>query len=430
MPDEMPQRGPIRSLTASPPSTTRRSLLHRLLIPGFVFALLLLGCSAADLVQRDVTPTAPPTRQPAPTFTNTPEEVGAIIIVTPPSQGTPGVIIVPPGTDPRAVIPVPTDTPTSTPLPDTGSPTEPGQPAPQATSPLAPAPPTATATDTATPLPTPTPTDTPTPTATATPTPYIQVQSGLVNLRQGPGVEYPLVAQLGPEIPVAIIGQNPEGTWLQICCVSGESVWVARNHVLIGNDASVIALVLPGPPPSATPTGTPTITPTVTPTPTPTRYPFDRAIGPQFFPSNNEFLTIWAKLFVKPDPNLEEDPAEGYYLTVLYEGFERPSTNDVVPSANTFYESAARGAGNRVLYNFKYEYLPPDPGSLDCNSVPETLKTACTNRTLTRKDLLGTGRWIVYVSDGAGNQLSDEVEFTTSPSNANREIYIGWNRVR
>ena len=46
---------------------------------------------------------------------------------------------------------------------------------------------------------------------------------------------------------------------------------------------------------------------------------------------------------------------------MLYDGFERPPTNDQRPSANTFFESAPKGAGNRVDYNYKYEYTPPDP---------------------------------------------------------------------
>ncbi len=404
--------------------------LRTILIPAVLFVGLLLGCSAADLVQRDPSPTPPPpTRELAPTFTPTPTpeagESNIVIIVTPPAAGTPGVIIVPEGMDPSLVIPIPTDTPVP-PQPDSDVVVVPGATTLPNVTELPPSTPTDTATWTATPLPTATSTFTPLPTAT----PYIVVQSGLVNLRQGPGVEYPLVAQLGADIPVAIIGRNPEGTWYQICCVSGESVWVARSHVTVGNDASVVALVLPDEPPTVTPTGTPTITPTPTATATATRYPFDRARGPEFFPTNNDFLTIWANLFVQPDPQKTPDPAEGYYLQVLYEGFERPATNDVKPSAKAFFESASRGAGNRVVFNYKYEYAPPDPGTIDCNSLPQTLEQSCRNKSLTRKDLLGTGEWTVFVADGAGNQLSDEVVFTTSPSNPNREIYIGWNRVR
>ncbi|MEZ4674990.1 MAG: hypothetical protein R2932_12185 [Caldilineaceae bacterium] len=64
---------------------------------GFVVLLgLSLACSAAGLVQR-VVETPQPTRALAPTFTATPtgDQVLPQIIVTPPSGGTPGVIIIP-----------------------------------------------------------------------------------------------------------------------------------------------------------------------------------------------------------------------------------------------------------------------------------------------------------------------------------------------
>jgi hypothetical protein len=69
----------------------------------------------------------------------------------------------------------------------------------------------------------------------------------------------------------------------------------------------------------------------------------------------------------------------------------------------------------------KYEYRPPDPQSLG-PSDPSSSRT--------REELIGTGDWRVYVVDGAGNQLSDVVEFRTAPDNPNREIYIAWARVR
>jgi type VI secretion system secreted protein VgrG len=122
-----------------------------------------------------------------------------------------------------------------------------------------------------TPTPTPFPTDTPTPGPTATP--FIIVDSGFVALRTGPGVQYPQVAQLGPGIPIAIIGRNPQGDWYEVCCVNGASVWVAATHVRVVNATQEVALVVAQPPPTFTPTFTPTATPTVTFTPTATPFP-------------------------------------------------------------------------------------------------------------------------------------------------------------
>lgn len=390
----------------------------------FWLALLLmvaltLGCTVANFFEREA-PTPVPTRTLFPTFTPTPESLGGIIIVTPPLMGTPGVIIVPEGTNPQSILP--TLLPLPTPTPAVGI--EPAETAPPGVAP--------TATETELPTPTITETETPSPTPSVTPTPFIIVESGLVALRSGPGVEFPLVAQLGPNIPIAITGQNPEGSWYQLCCVNGGVVWVAGSHVLVNNDPRAVALFAPGTPPSPTPTFPPTPTGTPTFTPTATPYPFVRSIGPQFFPTNNNFITIWVKLhvgtlrlFTGCDPEgvteAKEAPAEGYFLQVLFEGFERPSTSGTRASAGEFACSAAVGAGNRFEYNLKYEYQPPDPRSITVGPLTPTPHPA---------ELIGTGEWTIYVMDGAGNQLSDEVTFTTQPGNNNREIYVGWERVR
>lgn len=408
---------------------------------------VMLGCSAGALLARP-TPTPPPTRLPAPTFTPTPDFIQGVVVVTPPLGGTPGLIVVPPGVDPRSLIPIPdtptptvthtatppppspTPTPSRTPIPGSGSPLRPGEVAPAITpqhvgvlippptnTPLPLPIPTVTPTETATPLP-------PTPTPTVTPTPYIVVATGLVSLRSGPGVEFPLVAQLGPEIPVAIIGRNPEGTWYQICCVNGESVWVAATHVQVNNDPSGVMLVLAATPPTPTPTGTPTSTPTITPTPTGTPHPFQVAEGPLFFPTSNERLSIWVKVFVLSGNT--EVPLPGYYLHVQYRhradgsSFEtRPNTRGEAPSTDFFEYNVppGPGSGNRVQFNYKFEFLPPDPRATDPNT------------TATRLTLID-GFWRIYLTDGAGTQLSDAIEFSTLSGNPNREVYVAWVRAQ
>jgi uncharacterized protein YraI len=425
-------RPPIHNARSAPStgvaSAERR---RRLLIPIAVFVLLMLGCSAADLVQRQREEAVPsPSSTPVallPTFTPTPAPPQqTVVIVTPPSGDQPGVIIVPPGMDPNSVVPVlptatptPTLTPSITPTPaDTATvivvvPPEsnPVSLLPTPTPFEASAPPTETPSVTPTPAPL-IPTDTATP--AITPTAFVLVESGLVALRTGPGIEYPLLAQLGPSIPVAIVGRSEDSQWLEVCCVSGTTVWVVTSHVQVHNDISAVAVSVaqPAPPPTATPI--PTDTATVTPTPTATLPPYDRAIGPQFFPTSNEYITIWAKIYIGVTPS--EQPLEGQSLVVKFEGFDRPNAIGPVTSTSVFDFSAPPGSGNRVQYNYKYEYRPPDPATINSDA--------------TRLQLIGTGTWTVYVTDGSGRRLSDEVTFTTAPSNPNREIYIGWVRVR
>ena len=416
-PQEKTSTEQSHATVALPEAAISRHLwLRRRLIPLAVFVLLMLACSAADLVQRQREQAIPsPTPTPVAllaTFTPTPVPAQTLIIVTPPSDNEPGVIIIPPGMDPSSVIPdLPTATPTLSPtseLPN-GQPQSPlltpGQPG------EIPSEPTQTLIEL---VPTDTPVPTIPPTPTETPTPFVLVESGMVALRTGPGLQYPLLAQLGPDIPVAIVGRTEDGAWLEICCISGQTAWVVSTHVSVHNDISSVQIGMAEPPPTPTPTPLPTETPTPLPTPTATLAPFERAIGPQFFPTSNEYITIWAKIYIGVSPF--EQPLPDYYLTVLFEGFERPNALGKVASRDVFEFSAPPGSGNRVQYNYKYEYRPPDPSTVSSEA--------------TRLQLIGSGTWTVYVSDGAGTRLSDEVTFTTEPSNPNREIYIGWVRVR
>lgn len=271
-----------------------------------------------------------------------------------------------------------------------------------------------TPTATATPL----PTNTPAPTATPTnsgppPTPYIEVVNTnglatLVDLRTGPGFDYPAVAKLGAGIPIAIDGRNPEGTWYRICCINGGSFWVAgHDPIRIANPVHEVALFVPDLPP------TPTPTPTFTSTPP----PFDRAIGPEYFPTNNEFLSIWAKIFVGDPQN--EEPLAGYRLAVEFEDGEtgsverRSNVSGMDASIDTYMVSAAEGAGNRVFFNYKYEYRPGAPTG-----------------DLTSLDMLGAGTWRIWLTNSEGANLSEPVSFTLDPGNPNREIYVGWIRMR
>ena len=71
-------------------------------IVGFLAILLLalstLACNISNLVQ-PVVPTVAPTRALAPTFTPTPDSVAPLVVVTPPRDGSPGIIIIQPTID-------------------------------------------------------------------------------------------------------------------------------------------------------------------------------------------------------------------------------------------------------------------------------------------------------------------------------------------
>ena len=86
---------------------------HSLLLGILLFLAVGMGCSSADLVRRPVAMTTP-TRTAMPTFTNTPDVIAPLEVVTPTPGPQLGVIIVQPGQDPRDLVPTVTPRPTAT----------------------------------------------------------------------------------------------------------------------------------------------------------------------------------------------------------------------------------------------------------------------------------------------------------------------------
>ncbi len=110
--------------------------------------------------------------------------------------------------------------------------------------------PTPTNTPTPTEPPTPTPT-TPMPTPTHTPTPVTPqiVSSTTVNIRSGPGTNYPIIGSLPPNTPLLpVIGRNETGSWWQVQLDEGEAGWVSDEVVEARGTDAVPIVPIPIPP--------------------------------------------------------------------------------------------------------------------------------------------------------------------------------------
>ncbi len=273
------------------------------------------------------------------------------------------------------VAPTPTPTPTITP---TLLPTSTITPTPTHTP---------TSTPTATPIPTATPSPIPpTPTITPTPAAQVRITSKSANVRSGPGLVFPVIGSVSQGETYDVTGTNATGAWWRICCLEEKEGWVRSDLVEISgnlNDIPVVTIPTPTPRPTATPTPIP-------PTPTPGLL-FYRGIGPIFMPTNNDWLTLWVKVYGGTG---EGYPIPGWRLEAKRNGAVVAISD---PSLPTFHWSAPPGYGDRVLYNLKLEIS--NPGEAD---------------------------WEVYLVDAGGVRRSPVVNFTTSIVNPNREIYIGF----
>lgn len=140
-----------------------------------------------------------------------------------------------------------------------------------------------TATPTTRPPFTPRPSDTPWPTFTAVPTvapvtPGVLtgVISATVNIRLGPGTNYPVITKLNKGTKISVRGRDIENRWLVL--IPPPSGWVMRDFVTLNGEASTLPVVDAPPTPVPTPTFAPS--PTPPPTATPPMYVDFRADSP------------------------------------------------------------------------------------------------------------------------------------------------------
>jgi uncharacterized protein YraI len=94
----------------------------------------------------------------------------------------------------------------------------------------------------------------PAPASASAPSGPSVTSAALVNVRNGPGVEFPVVDSLDPGETAAITGKSSAGDWWQVALGDGQPGWVLGQLVSASGDtASVIVPAdIPTPPPTAT----------------------------------------------------------------------------------------------------------------------------------------------------------------------------------
>ncbi|MBI2760476.1 MAG: SH3 domain-containing protein [Chloroflexi bacterium] len=118
-------------------------------------------------------------------------------------------------------------------------------------------------------------------TPTMTPRDSASVRAGTaVNVRSGPGTDFPPISALQPGGTARVVGRNADASWLRIELAEGPG-WVSAGVVEVTgelqsipiSDANATATPSPTATGTRTPTSTPTQTATVTRTPTPAASP-------------------------------------------------------------------------------------------------------------------------------------------------------------
>jgi hypothetical protein len=372
-----------------------------------VLSLGVLGCSATQLLTRQLSATVTPTRTPRPTWTPV---AGSVRIATPTLDATrfPGVVL------PTAAQPTPMQF-----VPGSGQPifvpqSQAGGPAVQTvvviivtatptptTSPtIGPFVPPAKPTSTSTPGP---PTPTPLPTVTPFPPVYV-VTKEEANVRQGPGVAYPIVTRLDAETQVTVVGRNQAGDWWKVCCVNGSDVWISDSLVRAEGPLWAVAEVINVPPPPPPP---PTAPVPPTPVPTPTyAWPFRAEGPPEEYPLGQDYFLVNAVIYNGAVP------LWGYKLRIRN-----------IATGQEWLSDESQSAGwDWTIVSWPEDGLPVGNAGIECpNPTRKGLRCVKSNLKWDSNRVqvpLGSGPWEVTVVDRAGNPLSTPLRINTSPANS------------
>jgi hypothetical protein len=120
-------------------------------------------------------------------------------------------------------------------------------------------------------------------------------QAGSVNIRSGPGFNYPIISQLQPNTFMTIQGISADGTWY-VNVQGGLQSWISSTVVIIGGPCTSLPAIQPPPPP---PTWTPTATDTPTTVPQ-SSTPMDTPTL-TYTPSFTPDVTSTFKFIIQPD---------------------------------------------------------------------------------------------------------------------------------
>jgi uncharacterized protein YgiM (DUF1202 family) len=147
-----------------------------------------------------------------------------------------------------------------------------------------------------------------TPTATATSAPTAEakaqftVNSGTINVRQGPGTGYPVVGQLSQGETYDITGKDAGGTWWQFN-YNGDPAWVTNDLVTVNDAAAGVNVASDIPPmPTAAPRPPAPAAPPPAPAPAPAQPPAAatkyqaNGLDPRG-PTTNNWVTVYCRVW-------------------------------------------------------------------------------------------------------------------------------------
>lgn len=246
------------------------------------------------------------------------------------------------------------------------------------------------------------------------------ISEDLINIRRGPGLEYPPIklGMRGDEF--TIIGRSADDLWWQVCCVEELPAWISKTYIdadgpidaipvadpdaAAQEDVVIAPTPLPAPveqsqpapevPAETAPEASPeeaapeeAAPPSEPPAPA---FPFTLATQ-ESFPENNDLVRIFLYVYQG------EEALPGYSLRVSKDGAAMP-VNGVSSDASGMTWPTA--SPRQRFQNLKVEFPGVNPG----------------------------GVWEIQLVDGSGAEVGPPATVTMSATDANRELYVRYEK--
>lgn len=237
------------------------------------------------------------------------------------------------------------------------------------------------------------------------------ISDDLINIRRGPGLEYPPIklGMRGDEF--TIIGRSADDLWWQICCVEELSAWVSKTYVeadgpvdaipvadpnaaalegvILAPTAAPIVQEQPAPPTAPAAEAAPVEAPPPAEAPAPA-FPFALA-AQESFPESNDLVRIFLYVYQG------ESALPGYTLRVVKDGVELPVNGVSTDAAGLTWPTASP---RQRFQNMKVEFPGVGVG----------------------------GTWEIQLIDGGGAAVGPAATFTLSATDTNRELYVRYEK--
>ena len=237
--------------------------------------------------------------------------------------------------------------------------------------------------------------------------PMLSINEAVVNLRDGPGLTYPVISQATRSQRFTIAAHSPDRMWWRVCCIAGDTAWVHADLANTAGPLDRVAVATDVRPPSLPLAVLAPSLPSVVPTPPLPQAPVTAAVIPtwrfalematQHTEANTAVIYAW----------IHEDgrALDGYFLHVIKDG----------QAVGTAERSSALPLGTTK------PAFPNNPEDKIYN-----LKMAFTGDS--HPGLEPVGLWTVQLVDGGGQAMGPPTTFTLQAGDQTMEMYVRYQK--